>query len=327
MLLDVPHGKGTITFGNGFGGGIQRPEKNDKYEGEFDTGFAHGLAQYTHTSRGKLFKGEYNVGQRHGCGAEYDMTPFLNKLKKGVDPETAWEDTKGGIESKAKLGTWLRDAFFTGPDESGRWCHIKEIQGTVQEVDDVVTKVKMFQFKPDGEVTLRMARDGQGFPAPLMQDPVHYPHGSAFLAPGPLGLCHGVPGDGRLRGAMAAAARVQERVHEMYNLPEGGEGEVGGVMEKAMKAWRRKVGRREKKAEKRLLREQQKLRRVEVEEDAGAEEDHGGGEVGGDVSEEDLVASVGLGVMRGVRALGRQWEAFHRGVSKAGRRRALGEGR
>ena len=104
MMLDVPHGKGTIVFGNGFGGGIQRPERNDKYEGEFDTGFAHGLAQYTHSSKGKLFKGEYNVGQRHGCGAEYDMNPFLKKVKSGVDPATAWEETKDQIEGKARYG-------------------------------------------------------------------------------------------------------------------------------------------------------------------------------------------------------------------------------
>jgi hypothetical protein len=27
----------------------------------------------------------------------------------------------------------------------------------------------MFQFKPDGEVTLRFAQDGNGMPAPVMQ--------------------------------------------------------------------------------------------------------------------------------------------------------------
>jgi len=128
MMLDVPHGKGTIIFGNGFGGGIQRPEKTDKYEGEFDTGFAHGLAQYTHTKKGKVFKGEYNIGQRHGCGAEFDMNPYLKKIKAGVEPSQAWEETRDVIEGKAKYGTWLRDAFFTGPDESGRWCHIDEIK-------------------------------------------------------------------------------------------------------------------------------------------------------------------------------------------------------
>ena len=66
MVLDVPHGKGTIVFGNGFGGGVQRTEVADKYEGEFDTGFAHGLGQYTSAKKGKVYRGEYNVGQRHG---------------------------------------------------------------------------------------------------------------------------------------------------------------------------------------------------------------------------------------------------------------------
>ncbi|KAI8105680.1 hypothetical protein M9434_000262 [Picochlorum sp. BPE23] len=270
MLLDVPHGKGTIVFGNGFGGGIQRPEKNDKYEGEFDTGFAHGLAQYTHTSKGKLFKGEYNVGQRHGCGAEYDMSPFLKKVKGGMDPSQAWEETKDTIESKAKYGTWLRDAFFTGPDESGRWCHIKEITGTVKEVDEVVEKVRMFQYKPDGEVTLRFARDAKGFPAPLMQDPVHYPHGSAFLAPGPLGLCHSIPNDSKLKNAMSKAAAVQQHIHDMYNIPENPE--PGSILEKAMKLWKKKQARKQKALEKKLQREMQRIRRTEaaVADDEGA---------------------------------------------------------
>jgi hypothetical protein len=332
MMLDVPHGKGTIVFGNGFGGGIQRPERNDKYEGEFDTGFAHGLAQYTHASKGKLFKGEYNVGQRHGCGAEYDMNPFLKKVKNGVDPATAWEETKDQIEGKARYGTWLRDAFFTGPDDSGRWCHIKEIKGTVQEVDEVVNKVKMFQFKPDGEVTLRTARDAKGFPAPLMQDPVHYPHGSSFLAPGPLGLCHGIPNDPRLKGAMQKAAVMQQRIHDMYNVPEVAES--GSVLEKAMKHWKKKQARKNKAEEKKLLREQQKLRRVEVEEskerngkseksekserraEESAEEEEA-------IDDDDLVASVSVGLQRGVRAMCARWEQFHRGMNRALPRKSL----
>lgn len=31
-----------------------------------------------------------------------------------------------------------------------------------------------------------------------LQDPLHYPHGTKFLAPGPLGQCHPVPGDSEL---------------------------------------------------------------------------------------------------------------------------------
>ncbi len=29
---------------------------------------------------------------------------------------------------QARRGTWLRDTFYTGPDASGRWCHLAEIK-------------------------------------------------------------------------------------------------------------------------------------------------------------------------------------------------------
>jgi hypothetical protein len=45
----------------------------------------------------------------------------------------------------------------------------------------------MWRWKPDGEVTLRYAQDAQGSPLPLMQDPLHYPHGTKFMAPGEAG--------------------------------------------------------------------------------------------------------------------------------------------
>ena len=48
----------------------------------------------------------------------------------------------------------------------------------------MVTRARMFQFKPNGDVTLTKAQDAVGLPAPLMQDPIHYPHGTKFMAPG-----------------------------------------------------------------------------------------------------------------------------------------------
>ena len=48
----------------------------------------------------------------------------------------------------------------------------------------MVTRARMFQFKPDGDVTYTKAQDAVGIPAPVMQDPVHYPHGTKFMAPG-----------------------------------------------------------------------------------------------------------------------------------------------
>jgi hypothetical protein len=65
MLNAVPHNKGVLVFGNGLGGGIQKAERGDRYEGEFDSGFAHGMGQFT-SGRGRVYRGEYAAGLRHG---------------------------------------------------------------------------------------------------------------------------------------------------------------------------------------------------------------------------------------------------------------------
>ena len=55
-------------------------------------------------------------------------------------------------------------------------------RGTLQEVDAVVAKARMFEYKPDGEVTIRMQQDAYGFPAPLMQVGGRVPGCSRVLA-------------------------------------------------------------------------------------------------------------------------------------------------
>ena len=101
MMNDVPHGKGVLVFGNGLGGGIQKAGRADRcacerlqlpllhsmcpwprfsgntgcslgsdcsccrrrrYEGEFDSGFAHGMGQYTST-KGKVRLQACNAAQ------------------------------------------------------------------------------------------------------------------------------------------------------------------------------------------------------------------------------------------------------------------------
>ena len=57
-------------------------------------------------------------------------------------------------------------------------------RGVLEELDSAVTRARMFQYKPDGEVTIRMAQAAHGLPAALMQDPIHYPHNTGYLAPG-----------------------------------------------------------------------------------------------------------------------------------------------
>lgn len=37
-----------------------------RYDGEFFAGFAHGLGVYT-KQNGKMYKGEFTYGKRHGC--------------------------------------------------------------------------------------------------------------------------------------------------------------------------------------------------------------------------------------------------------------------
>lgn len=261
MLNDIPHNKGVLVFGNGLGGGIQNAKRADRYEGEFDSGFAHGMGQYTSTSSGKMYRGEFNAGLRHGCGVEYDMKPYLKRVQKGMDPEAAWREAEPEVERKAVRGTWVKNVFLTGPDETGRWCHIHEIRGTEQEVASVVAKARMFEFKPDGEVTFRFAQDASGLPAPVMQDPLHYPHGTKFLAPGPMGQCFPVPDDDGLKLKMAQAADTHRKIYQQYNLPY--EVEPGSVMEKAQKLWKKKQARRQRALEKRLKREQQRIRRMD----------------------------------------------------------------
>lgn len=70
-------------------------------------------------------------------------------------------------------------------------------RGTVDEAKEVVAKARMWRWKPDGEVTLRFAQDAQGAPVPLMQDPLHYPHGTKFMAPGAWATPHERRGGGR----------------------------------------------------------------------------------------------------------------------------------
>jgi hypothetical protein len=42
-------------------------------------------------------------------------------------------------------------------------------RGTIDEVEEVVAKARMWRWKPYGEVTLRFAQDARGQPVNLMQ--------------------------------------------------------------------------------------------------------------------------------------------------------------
>lgn len=82
----------------------------------------------------------------------------------------------------------------------------------------MLTQARMFQWKPDGDVTFMFAQDANGVPVNLLQDPLHYPYGTKFMAPGPLGQCHPCPDDENLKKEMIFHATNYQRIHDMYNL-------------------------------------------------------------------------------------------------------------
>ncbi len=54
---------------------------------------------------------------------------------------------------------------------------------------------------------------------------MHYPHGTKWMAPGPLGQCHPLPEDKSIRLELARVAQNYKHVYEMYNFdwdPEPG---------------------------------------------------------------------------------------------------------
>ena len=56
------------------------------------------------------------------------MSPYHNRLKEGVEPSKAWEQSKDDIDAAARYGTWQKDFFLSKPEETGHFCHAMEIR-------------------------------------------------------------------------------------------------------------------------------------------------------------------------------------------------------
>ncbi len=134
--------------------------------------------------------------------------------------------------------------------------------GTIDEAEEIVARARMWRWKPYGEVTLRTAQDAVGAPVELMQDPLHYPHGTKFMAPGPLGQCHPIPDDPSIKVEMARVAKNYQHVHDQYNFDW--DPQPGSVQ------W--KIDQRIKRAQELQLR---RLQRMAM--DAAADLQQGGG--------------------------------------------------
>lgn len=88
-----------------------------------------------------------------------------------------------------------------------------------------------------------------------MQDPLDYPLGTKFLAPGPAGQLHPVPENPALRSEMRAAGDVWQRIFESYNL-RWHDPKPGSDLDKALKRWQR-----QKKDDERKKRKEEELKR------------------------------------------------------------------
>ena len=141
------------------------------------------------------------------------------------DPQKAWKASQEEIEKGSVYGTWIKDSYVGGPDESGQLCHMEEIKGTLEEVEEVVARARMFKWKPDGDVGPWLMRDGGEVPAQMQQHPLHYPFNTGFLMPGPAGNAFAIPDDASLRREMATAAQNHLNIFRSKNLqkdPEPG---------------------------------------------------------------------------------------------------------
>mmetsp|Transcript_13008 Transcript_13008/g.24636 ORF Transcript_13008/g.24636 Transcript_13008/m.24636 type:complete len:799 (+) Transcript_13008:69-2465(+) len=254
---NIPHAYGTLVMGNAYAGNLVEPNvgRGVKYEGMFRAGAVEGLGQMS-WPKGKVYRGEWVQGQKHGCGALFDFSPMMKLTKEGKTPAEAWEETKDEILGNVQKGTWNRDKFVSDPIddiESGRLanyvttrkidpkdlCDNSLIQGVLEELDSVVQRSRMFQHKPDGEVAIRYLQDGRGTPAPVQQDPLFYPHGTKWMAPGPVGQTYALPEDEGLRKHLTKIAENYHKIYKMYNLPwdEDGSALIDSDIKKAEAYW------------------------------------------------------------------------------------------
>jgi hypothetical protein len=61
-------------------------------------------------------------------------------------------------------------------------------------------------------------QDAKGIPVRTLQDPLHYPFGTAFLAPGPVAQLIPIPDDDALKNEMRRAQNLWRFLYDNYNF-------------------------------------------------------------------------------------------------------------
>jgi len=224
MTENYPHGKGVISLGYMGGGGLltgatsEEIQVGDLYEGEYKMGFAHGMGKIINRD-GFVYVGEFMAGLKHGCGELKDLSSYLRRIQQGLEPEKAWKISTEEIETTKKEGTWLNDYFSEFPDNeyTGAACTPIEIAGVIEEAEEVANKARLFRHKPDGMAQI-FSQDARGTPVKTLQDPLHYPFGTTFLAPGPVAQAVAIPDDHALKNEMRRAQNLWRSIYDNYNF-------------------------------------------------------------------------------------------------------------
>ena len=77
--------------------------------------------------------------------------------------------------------------------------------------------VKMLRYGLQATLQKMLLPDSSA-PAPVMQHPLHYPHGTLFMAPGPAGQTVGIPDSPSLKKLMLREYHNYMMIHERYNF-------------------------------------------------------------------------------------------------------------
>ncbi|AIB10033.1 Morn repeat protein 1 (nucleomorph) [Lotharella oceanica] len=220
-LENTPHGKGIVTLGLISNCGINIKSKNERYEGEFYSGFAHGLGSLYEPKTFDMYFGEFTFGRKQGCGLKFNLDSFFRLINSGLSVKNAWLLSKNEIKKRAIYG-YFHDNIFLSENiqikypKIYKYCNIEEIRGVLCELKNILVKTRMFQFKPDTLIFNKKNLDEYTFLT--LQDPLRYPFCTEFLAPGPVGQCYSIPNDSKMIKEMFKIAKNYNFIYNQYNL-------------------------------------------------------------------------------------------------------------
>lgn len=159
-----------------------------------------------------MYTGEYKYGLKDGCGEVRNLGPYLREVQSGIDPFKAWITNAEKINKDKKPGIWKDDRY-----DKYNSCTPTEINSVLNEAEEAANKARLFRYKPDGMAQI-FYQDARGCPVRTLQDPLHYPYGTIFLAPGPISQLFPLPDDDGIKHDMRKAQNLWRNIYDKYNF-------------------------------------------------------------------------------------------------------------